>query len=186
MKAIILLGPPGAGKGTQAKKLCESRSIPHISTGDMLRAAVAQGTELGKETKKFLDDGQLVPDELIVGLIQERIAQSDCANGFLLDGFPRNVAQAQALDQMLESSQASLGSVVALEVSDDIIAERLLVRASKEGRSDDNEEIIRKRIQVYHNSTKPLIDHYQAQGSLAVVDGVGSVEEVSQRVTSVL
>ena len=212
---IILLGAPGAGKGTQAQFICQRFGIPQISTGDMLRAAVKAGTELGQQVKEVLDTGGLVSDELIIGLINERIAQDDCAKGFLLDGFPRTIPQAEAL----VDAQISIDHVLEIAVDDEEIVGRIAGRRVHPGsgrtyhlqhnppkqdgkddvtgeeliqREDDKEETVRKRLQVYHTQTKPLVDFYQklsaAHGvpTCSRVEGVGSVEEITSRVLSVL
>ncbi len=176
---IVFLGAPGAGKGTQAKIFCEERKFAHISTGDMLRAAVSSGSELGKKAKVIMDAGQLVPDTLIVDLIAARTQEADCLNGYVLDGFPRTVAQAQALAQMLAEKGESLSSVVLFELTEEEVNRRLAHRRGVEARSDDAEETQRKRQQVYREQTAPLIDYYRAQGLLKTVDASGTVEEVN-------
>jgi adenylate kinase len=173
-----MLGPPGAGKGTQAQRLVEQLGIPQISTGDMLRAAVAQGTEIGKQAKAVMDRGELVSDEIVIGVARERLSQDDAREGFILDGFPRTVAQAEALDGLLEKMGAKLERCLALTIDEDVIVERLLKRAEIEGRADDNEETIRNRMQVYRDQTEPLIAYYRERGALAEVDGMGDVEAV--------
>ncbi|WP_294945428.1 adenylate kinase [Sulfurivirga sp.] len=212
---IILLGAPGAGKGTQAQFLSRHFGIPQISTGDMLRAAIAEGTELGKEAKKYMDAGQLVPDEVIVGLVKERIAQPDCANGFLLDGFPRTVAQADAL----KAAGVDIDAVIEIDVPDEVIVERLSGRRvhpasgrtyhikynppKQEGlddetgepliqRDDDKPETIRKRLAVYHEQTAPLVDYYrkeaEANPSLKYIhiDGTQPIDAVEQAILAAL
>lgn len=157
MKRLIFLGPPGAGKGTQAVKVAESCQIPHISTGELLREAVAQQTELGKKAKGYMDRGELVPDDLILGMVRDRLSQPDVANGWILDGFPRNVDQASFLDNLLAEIDQDCDSAVNLEVPDEALIQRLLGR----GRQDDNEETIRRRLEVYREQTAPVIDYYR-------------------------
>lgn len=183
---LLLLGPPGAGKGTQAERLVRGLGIPQISTGDMLRAAVAAGTPVGRQAKAFMDRGDLVPDDVVIGVAEERLRQPDAAKGFILDGFPRTAAQAEALDAMLARLGVQLERCVALRVDEDELVERLLKRAEIEGRTDDNEETIRHRMRVYREKTRPLIDYYTARGVLQEVDGEGSVDEVSARIQEAL
>ena len=184
---IVLLGAPGSGKGTQGEKLVARFGIPKISTGDALRAAVAAGTELGKKAKATMDAGQLVANEIVIGIVEERLAQADAQKGFILDGFPRNTAQAEVLDAMLGKLQSPpLGKAVHLHVDDEEIVTRLLSRAEKEGRADDKEEVIRKRIDIYNAETKPLLDYYAKQGKLVTVEGKGSMDEIFERIVGVL
>ncbi len=185
MKAI-LVGPPGGGKGTQAAFLVQKYSVAHISTGDILRAAVKEGTPLGKEAKSFMDKGELVPDSVIIGIIEERIKQDDCKKGFLLDGFPRTTPQADALNDMLNKSNSKIDHVIHVAVKDDELMKRLLGRAQKEGRSDDNEETIKNRIKVYNQQTSPLIDYYRTKGILRDIDGMGTIEEITNRITKAI
>ena len=181
-RRLLLLGPPGAGKGTQAQRLVEGLDIPQISTGDMLRAAVASGSEIGRQAKGYMDAGKLVPDEVVIGVAEERLREPDAKGGFILDGFPRTVAQAEALDGILEKLGCQLERCVSIEVKEARLVERLLKRAEIEGRSDDNEESIRIRMAEYHAKTKPLVDYYRERGVLAEVDGFGSVDEVAARI----
>ena len=158
---IIMLGAPGAGKGTQAKQIAAKYSIPHISTGDIFRANIKNGTELGKKAKTYMDQGALVPDELTCDLVMDRIQQDDCKNGFVLDGFPRTIAQAEALKKMLAERGQDVSVMVDLEVPEDELMVRLIKRGKDSGRADDNEETIKKRLHVYHSQTAPLIDWYK-------------------------
>ena len=184
---MILLGAPGSGKGTQGEKLAAHFGIPKVSTGDALRAAVKAGTELGKKAKATMDAGQLVANELVIGIVEERLAQPDAQKGFILDGFPRNTAQAQVLDAMLVKMGAKpMGVALHLHVDDEEIVKRLLARAIKEGRADDKEDLIRHRIKVYNDETAPLISFYSAQNKLKTVEGVGSLEEIYNRILAAL
>jgi adenylate kinase len=173
---LIFLGPPGAGKGTQAQLLSAKYAIPHISTGDILRIAVNNQTSLGKKAQGYMDRGELVPDELILDLIKERLSQPDAEEGWILDGFPRNVSQATFLDLLLTELNLTADTVLNLEVPDEILIERLLSRKRK----DDNEETIRRRLEVYHQDTVPVIDYYTDRGSLKAVNGNLTMEEVSE------
>lgn len=184
---MILLGAPGSGKGTQGEKLVAHYGIPKISTGDALRAAVAAGTELGKQAKATMDAGGLVANEIVIGIVEERLGQDDARKGFILDGFPRNTAQAQVLDDMLKRlGQPAVDKAVHLAVDDEEIIKRLLDRAQKEGRADDKEDVIRKRIEVYNAETHPLLDYYRAQGKVVTVDGVGSLDDIFNRIIKAL
>jgi adenylate kinase len=184
---IVLLGAPGSGKGTQGEKLVARFGIPKISTGDALRAAVKAGTELGIKAKAAMDAGALVSNDIVIGIVEERLGQPDAQKGFILDGFPRNTAQAQVLDAMLvRLKQPPVGKAVHLHVTDEEIVKRLLDRAQKEGRADDKEDVIRHRINVYNAETRPLLDYYKAQGKLANVEGVGSLDEIFNRIVKVL
>lgn len=183
---LILVGPPGGGKGTQAKILTGNYSIPHISTGDMLRAAVTEGSELGKKAKEYMDQGELLPDELMIGILKDRILHDDCKNGFLLDGFPRTIPQGEALGEMLHELNTDIDYVVHIDVPDEELVKRLLKRAEIEGRSDDNEDTIKNRLKVYHELTKPLIDFYKGKGKLVDIDGIGTVEEITSRINSAI
>jgi adenylate kinase len=183
---VLLLGPPGAGKGTQAAMLVESLSVPHISTGDMLREAVALGTEVGKRAKTIMEAGKLVGDEIVIAIAEERLSQPDAAKGFLLDGFPRTLAQAEALDGMLEKLETPLECCVALTVDTEAVVQRLLKRAEIEGRADDNEATIRERMSVYDAQTAPLLQYYDERGLLVETNGMGSVDEVAARIQEVI
>lgn len=185
-RRMLLLGPPGAGKGTQALRLVESLEIPQISTGDMLRSAVAAGTDVGRQAKDFMDRGELVPDEVVIGVAKERLSQADARRGFILDGFPRTAPQARALDDLLAEMGVRLERCVALVAEEDRLVARLLGRGEIEGRSDDNEESIRTRMRVYQEETAPLVDYYRDRGILVEVDGMGSIEEVGKRIEEVI
>jgi adenylate kinase len=210
---LVLLGAPGAGKGTQAKKLIEKYRIPQISTGDILRKAVADGTPLGKEAKVIMDKGELVPDKIVLGLVEERVKQNDCKNGYILDGFPRNTAQAEALDKMLNGLRMPLDSALSVDVPKDDLMKRLTGRRTckncqqmynvyystpkKDGvcdkcggelfqRDDDKEATIKKRLDVYDAQTAPLINYYKERGILKTVQGIGSIDEIFKNVCTVL
>ncbi|MGQ4807727.1 adenylate kinase [Candidatus Entotheonellaceae bacterium PAL068K] len=177
---IILLGPPGAGKGTQGHRLSEKYRIPKISTGDMLRAAVEAGTALGQEAQGYMKCGALVPDTVIIGVVQERLKHDDVKTGFILDGFPRTLAQAKALTQMLEESGLHLEHVISIEVPQETLLQRLAGRREVEGRHDDTDEAIRHRLEVYRHEMTPLITYYRHIGLLRPISGVGTVDEVFQ------
>jgi adenylate kinase len=210
---LILLGPPGAGKGTQAKKMVDAYGIPQISTGDMLREAVKNQTQLGMEAKKFMDAGQLVTDEVVIGLVKERLSKPDTDKGFMLDGFPRTVPQAEALDKVLADLNKAINHVVSIEVANEELMGRLTGRRTckacgsgfhvifdppkVEGkcdkcggelyqRDDDNEATVSNRLKVYDSQTKPLIDYYQGKGLLRPIDGVGAIDDIFGRVKAVL
>jgi adenylate kinase len=210
---LVLLGAPGAGKGTQAKKLIEKYGMPQISTGDLLRAAVAAGTPLGKEAKSFMDKGELVPDSVVLGMVEERLKQDDCKKGYILDGFPRNTAQAEALDKMLANLNMSLTAALSVDVPFEDLMKRLTGRRTckscgqmynvyfkapaKEGvcdkcsgelfqRDDDKEATIKKRLEVYSSQTEPLIGYYKNKGILKSVSGTGSIDEIFKKVTGIL
>lgn len=190
---IVLLGAPGAGKGTQATLLCQAKKLPHISTGEMMRAAVAKGSALGQRVKKFMDAGQLVPDEIVIDVIKERLSEDDCKGGFLLDGFPRTVAQAEALDRVLGELKRDLTHIVELQVPESVLLERIEGRASQgSGRSDDTPEVAKKRLEVYRAQTAPVTAYYAATKThsggqrLFEIDGIGTVEDVHLRVLKAL
>ncbi|MCK8435913.1 adenylate kinase [Streptomyces sp. NPDC047880] len=211
---IVLVGPPGAGKGTQAAFLAKNLSIPHISTGDLFRANISRQTELGKLAKSYMDAGNLVPDEVTIAMAKDRMEQPDAENGFLLDGFPRNVSQAEALDELLETESMQLDAVLDLEVPEDEVVKRIAGRRicrndsshvfhvtykqpAKEGvcdvcggelyqRDDDSEETVRTRLEVYHTQTEPIIDYYKAQGLVVTISALGKVEDVTTRAMEAL
>ncbi|MFH9010647.1 adenylate kinase [Streptomyces sp. NPDC017943] len=211
---IVLVGPPGAGKGTQAAFLAKNLSIPHISTGDLFRANISRQTELGKLAKSYMDAGNLVPDEVTIAMAKDRMEQPDAENGFLLDGFPRNVSQAEALDELLERESMQLDAVLDLEVPEDEVVKRIAGRRicrndsshvfhvtykqpAKDGvcdvcggelyqRDDDSEETVRTRLEVYHTQTEPIIDYYKAQGLVVTISALGKVEDVTARAMEAL
>ena len=183
---LILMGPPGAGKGTQATVVAEHFGVPAISTGDIFRANVSEGTELGRKAKEYMDAGEYVPDEITNEMVRNRIGEADATSGFLLDGYPRTVAQVEELDGMISATGHSLDAVVVLVVERDVLVQRLLERARTEGRADDTEEVIRRRQEVYAEQTAPLIDVYRDRGILVEVDGVGEVDEVTARIFAAL
>jgi adenylate kinase len=186
---LILFGPPGAGKGTQAKVLQDERGLIQLSTGDMLRAAVAQGTELGKKSKAIMDRGDLVPDDLVIGVIAERLDKPDTAKGVIFDGFPRTVAQAKALDTMLAGRGRKIDAVIELKVDDEAMVGRMESRVRENPgsvRADDNPETLRKRLAVYRQNTAPLLDFYRAQGKLVTVDGMAAIAEVSAAIKRII
>ncbi len=210
---IILLGPPGAGKGTQAGKIIEKYKIPQISTGDILRAAVREGTELGKEAQKYMNEGKLVPDSVVIGIIRDRLKEDDCKNGYLLDGFPRTIAQAEELDNILSEMNSSLDCVISIEVLDEEIIQRITGRRmckecgavyhikysppSKDGicdkcggnlyqRDDDKEETVRERLEVYKKQTEPLKEYYNKKGILKEVEGTGSIDSIFASIDGIL
>ncbi len=183
---LIILGPPGAGKGTQAARIAERLSIPAISTGDIFRANIKDGTELGRKVKAILDAGGYVPDEVTNEIVEDRLTWSDAEGGFLLDGFPRTAGQVDALDAMLARHDHALDAVLELTVDEDVVVQRLLKRAQTDGRSDDTEEVIRERQAIYRRETAPLADHYKQADLLVQVDGMGGVDEVTDRVMAAL
>jgi adenylate kinase len=212
---LILLGGPGAGKGTQAKKLIDKYQIPQISTGDILRAAVKEGTPMGKKAKEFMDAGKLVPDEVVIGIVEDRLKQPDCKKGFILDGFPRTVPQAEALDKALANMGSKIDHVVSIDVDEEELVTRLTGRRTcknpacgqmyhikftppkKEGvcdkcggelyqRDDDNEATVRSRLATYNQATKPLIDYYSAKGLVRPIKGVGGIDDIFKQICSIV
>lgn len=183
---LVLLGAPGSGKGTQAARLKTELGVPHISTGDMLRAAVAAGTAMGLKAKAVMDSGQLVSDDILLGMLEERLAQDDAKTGFILDGYPRNLAQADALDHLLAKIGKPLDAVIKLEVPNEAIIGRCEIRFKAEGRADDNPDTVRKRLAIYAEQTAPVADFYAARDKLQVVDGVGELGEVTARIQRAL
>jgi len=183
---LLLVGPPGAGKGTQAARLSEAYSIPAISTGDIFRENVKNETELGVKAKTFMDAGQYVPDSLTNDLVRDRLAQPDVADGFLLDGYPRTLQQVEELDDILGVADSTLDAVVVLTADTDEVVSRLLKRSAEQGRSDDTDEIIRKRLDVYTEQTAPLVEVYQSRGLVVEVDGLGEIDEVTGRIIAAL
>jgi len=186
MEKYIFLGPPGVGKGTQAKMLAESRGLAHVSTGDMLRAAVKSGSELGAKVKDIIDGGQLVPDDLMIELIDARIAEPDCKQGYILDGFPRTLPQAEALDELLKKHETGHLTAVYFDLPDEEIMSRLAHRREEENRADDNEEVQKKRLAVYHEQTSQLISYYEDRNQLLRVSARGDVEKVRSKLEEAL
>ncbi len=183
---LVLVGPPGAGKGTQAQIVATQLSIPHVSTGDIFRANVAGGTELGLQAQQFMNAGELVPDSVTNAMVADRLAQPDAQAGFLLDGYPRNREQAIVLEGLLAEGDIALDAVVELDVDNESVIARLLDRAVKDGRADDTEEVIRRRLDVYSEQTEPLVGYYREHGLLRSVDGVGTIEDITARIVAAL
>ncbi|WP_242916358.1 adenylate kinase [Pontibacter liquoris] len=179
MLNIVLFGPPGAGKGTQSQKLIDKYNLIHLSTGDLLRSEIAAGTALGLEAKNLMDSGLLVPDEVVIGMIENKVKEHRQAAGFIFDGFPRTVPQAQGLDKLLQEHGTAISCMIALRVDDEELTKRLLLRGKTSGRPDDqNEELIRKRVQEYNTKTAPVADYYAGQGKFCTVEGIGEIEEI--------
>jgi adenylate kinase len=183
---LLVLGPQGSGKGTQAKRLSADHGVPHVATGDMFRSAIAAGTALGREVEPILAAGELVPDELTVALIRERLSQPDAAAGFVLDGFPRTLVQAEELDAMLAEIGKTLDAVLFFDISDDVALERLLGRAAEEGREDDRPEVIERRLAIYHEQTAPVVERYRATGKLVPLHASRSIGEVAAEIADAL
>ncbi|RYD14088.1 MAG: adenylate kinase [Lysobacteraceae bacterium] len=183
---LVLLGAPGSGKGTQAELLRTELGVPHVSTGDLLRAAVKAGTPLGLEAKAVMEAGKLVSDQIVLAMLEERLARADAASGFILDGYPRNLAQCEALERVLERIGQPLEVAIKLEVPHELIVERIAGRAEKEGRKDDTPETVRERLRVYAEQTEPVAAHFAAIGKLTTVDGVGELADVSRRILAAL
>lgn len=186
MTGVILIGPPGAGKGTQATVISEHFGIPHISTGEIFRRNVAEGTELGQEAQKYMSSGDYVPDTVTNAMVANRLAEADTAAGYLLDGYPRTLDQVTELDTILASLDKTLDAVVEITANTDEVVARLLQRAKEQGRADDTEDVIRRRMQVYAEQTEPLVSVYRDRGLLVQVDGMGTIDEVSARVIAAL
>jgi len=184
MLNIVLFGAPGAGKGTQAAMLTDKYNLVHLSTGDILRKEINAGSELGVQAKKFTDKGEFVPDEVVIGIIESQIAQNSDAKGFIFDGFPRTIAQAEALDKMMASNGLQITSMIALDVETEELVKRLQIRGESSGRADDQSlEVIGNRIDVYNQKTKPIIDYYDAQKKFSAIKGMGSIEEIFERLS---
>ncbi len=183
---IVFVGPPGAGKGTQARRIGRWLDVPHLSTGDMLREARHEKTDLGARATQYIDAGRLVPDELILDMVKDRIEQEDCQSGCLLDGFPRNVQQAQKLDQMLADRATPLNVVVEIQVEDDELRTRILKRAEIEGRADDTPDTVSRRLDVYRSQTEPVLAHYRKVDKVEPVDGQGTPDEIFERIASAI
>ncbi len=186
MLNLILFGPPGSGKGTQSEKIIDRYELIHLSTGDILRNELANKTELGLKAKAIMDRGELVSDEIVIGMIGKRLAANKNAKGFIFDGFPRTVNQAKALDQLLNSTGEEITVMIGLEVEKDELVDRLLKRGQQTGRSDDNLETIENRINVYHEQTTPVMNHYKAVGKYEGIDGMGSIDAIFQRIATVI
>ncbi len=183
---LILLGPPGVGKGTQAQRLMDHYSIVHLSTGELLRAEIAAQTGLGKHAQTFMDHGRLVPDQILLDMMNTRLQQDDCKPGYLLDGFPRTIPQAEHFTELLEELNQNLDAVVSLTANRDELIHRLLLRGKDSGRSDDNLTVIRQRLDVYREQTAPLVDYYHKAGLLLEIDGTGSIPEITERIINAL
>jgi adenylate kinase len=183
---LLVLGPQGSGKGTQAKRIAEDHGIPHVATGDMFRAAIVEGTELGRQVESILGAGELVPDDLTVALIRDRLGRDDAARGFVLDGFPRNLAQADALDEMLAGLGRTLDAILFFDLSDEIATERMLGRAAQEDRPDDSPDVIRRRLQIYHEQTAPVVERYRTTGKLVPLHAQRPIDAVYAEIQEAL
>lgn len=179
---LVLLGAPGSGKGTQAARVKEHLRLPHISTGDLLRVEVAAGSALGVQAKEIMARGELVSDDILLGMLEHRLSQADAANGFILDGYPRNLAQAAALDGLLQRISQPMDAAIQLEVDNELLIDRIAGRAREQGRADDSPDAVRTRLRVYDEQTAPVIEFYRQHGQLTVVDGIGSLDEVFNRI----
>ncbi len=187
MLNIVLFGPPGAGKGTQSEKMIEAFNLVHLATGDLLRKEISEGTQLGLKAKSLIDEGKLVPDEVVVGMIEQQLQAHQDAKGFIFDGFPRTKAQAEALDKLMERYGINVDGLIALQVPEDELVKRLMERGKSSGRSDDTDEnVIRNRIQEYEEKTAPLAEYYEDQGKFFPVKGVGEIEEIFERIKAVI
>ena len=187
MLNLVLFGPPGAGKGTQSEKLIEKYKLVHLSTGDILRSEITQGTALGLEAKKLMDQGTLVPDQVVIGMISNKLDSNKDARGFIFDGFPRTVAQAEALDELLNSKSSFISGMVALEVNNIELEKRLLLRGKESGRPDDaNPEVIRKRIVEYNSKTAPVANYYKNQNKFSSINGIGTIDEIFDSICKVV
>ena len=183
---VLVLGPQGSGKGTQAQRISAAHGVPHVSTGDMFRAAILQGTELGRQVEPILSSGELVPDELTIALIRDRLSQDDAAGGFVLDGFPRNLVQAEALDEMLRSIGRPLDTVLFFDLDDETATHRVNGRAHEEGRNDDTPEVMARRLAIYHEQTEPVVERYRAVGTLHTLNAAKSVDDVFAQIEEAL
>ncbi len=186
MKIFVFFGPPGAGKGTQAKLLAQRYNFIHLSTGEILRSAIEKQTPLGQKAKEYIDSGELVPDDIIIGLIRNRLQNLEKESGILFDGFPRTLAQADAFDKLLQDMDEKISAVIYLKVPEEVVIERLVKRAQIEGRTDDTPEVVRKRILVYKEKTEPLLNFYKKTGLLYEVNGLGTIDEVNSRIRKII
>lgn len=187
MLNIVLFGPPGAGKGTQSEKLIAKYNLDHLSTGDLFRKHLGEGTELGQLAKKYMDEGKLVPDKVVIGMVDEKIKSTEDGQGFIFDGFPRTVAQAEALDKLLDRNSMEISGMIALEVPEDVLKERITGRGQTSGRTDDQDENkVNTRIKVYKEETLPVADYYKSQGKFSTVYGVGEIDEIFDRISEVV
>ena len=187
MLNIVLFGPPGAGKGTQSEKIIEKYHLTHLSTGDLFRKHLGEGTELGKLARKYMDEGKLVPDEVVIGMVEEKINSTSDTNGFIFDGFPRTVAQAEALDKMMAKNNLNISGMIALDVAEEILKQRIRERGKTSGRADDQDETkIATRIKVYLDETLPVATYYEKQGKFTEINGVGSIEGIFENISKVM